>query len=291
MKLDYIKHKIANLVSINKIVSIHYYELSEGFSFEGESHNFWEMVYVDSGNVKIRAGEKDVALSRGEVIFHKPNEFHTLSVSNKSTANVFVISFVCSSQAVSFFKNKIMTVPPDLKKHISTIIEEYYQTFNSMAVSDNKLEIKENPLIGGQQMIRTYLEQFLILLIRSEQDSRNMRIFPSKESMENHLVSQMIHIIDDNLYNKITVKDICDKLNYSRAYLSKIFKSASNYTMVEYILFHKIREAKKLIREGKYNFTEISDMLSFDNPHYFSRVFKRITNMTPSEYKNSVKIL
>lgn len=290
MKLDYIKHKIANFISINKIVSIHYYELNEGFYFEGESHNFWEIVYVDSGSVKIRAGEKDIALSSGEIIFHKPNEFHTLSVRNKSTANVFVISFVCSSQAISFFKGKIMTVPPNLKKHISTIIEEYYQTFNNMAVSDNKLEIKENPLIGGQQMIRTYLEQFLILLIRSEQDNRNLRIFPSKESMENHLVSQMIHLIDENLYNKITVKDVCDELNYSRAYLSKIFKAASDYTIMEYILIHKIREAKKLIREGKHNFTEISDMLSFDNPHYFSRVFKKIANMTPSEYKNSVRL-
>jgi len=51
----------------------------------------------------------------------------------------------------------------------------------------------------------------------------------------------------------------------------------------------KIQEAEKLISEKKYNFTQISDMLSFDNSHYFSRVFKRISGMTPTEYKNSVK--
>jgi len=290
MKLNYIKHKIANLISINKIVTIHYYEFDKSFSFEGESHNFWEMVYIDSGEVEILAAGRRFRLKQGEIIFHKPNEFHTIRA-NDEAANVFVISFVCSSESMNFFRDKTVRVPHGLKRNIGAIIEEYKETFKPMSPEDVKLEIKENPPIGGQQMIRTYLEQFLIMLIRSEQESREMRIFPSKESMENHLASSMINIIEENIYNKITVEDICLQLNYSRAYLSKIFRSASGYTLLEYILIRKIREAKKLIREERYNFTQISDMLCFDNPHYFSAVFKRVTNMTPTEYKTSVKSL
>lgn len=290
MKLNYIKHKIANLISINKIVSIHYYELDKNFSYDGESHNFWEMVYVDSGQVIIQANNKEYHLKQGEVIFHKPNEFHTLKADKKTVANVSVISFVCSSKAMSFFKSKMMTVPSKLKWYISTIIEEYYQTFNSMALEDIKLEIKENPPIGGQQMIRTHLEQFLIMLIRSEENNQDMKIFPNKESMENHLVSEILNIIENNTYNKITITQICDDLNYSRTYLSKIFKTATGWTILDYILNKKIKEAKRLIREGNYNFTQISDMLAFDNPHYFSSVFKKISNMTPTDYKNSVKL-
>lgn len=289
MKSNYIKHKIANLISINKIVTIHYYELNKDFCFDGESHNFWEMVYVDSGAVEIDANERQVHLKQGEVIFHKPNEFHTLKADKTTVANVFVISFVCSSESMKFFKGKTMAVPAKLKKYISSIIEEYNETFAPMSVEDIKLEIKENPPIGGQQMIRTHLEQLLIMLIRNEQEARDFRIFPSKESMDNHLVSQMMQIIEESTYNKISVDQICNQLNYSRTYLSKIFKNASGYTILEYILKHKIREAKKLIREEKYNFTQISDLLAFDNPHYFSRVFKKITNMTPTNYKNSVK--
>ena len=71
MRLDYIKHKIANLLSINKIVTIHYYELHKNFRYDGESHNFWEMVYIDAGNVKIKANNKELNLKQGEVIFHK----------------------------------------------------------------------------------------------------------------------------------------------------------------------------------------------------------------------------
>ncbi len=291
MKSDYIKHKIANLLSINKIVSIHYYELNKHFCFDGESHNFWEMVYVDAGQVIINADSREHHLTQSEIIFHKPNEFHTLKADSRTAANVFVISFVCSSKSVNFFKGKTMTVPPKLKKYIQTIIEEYYETFRPMSWEDKKLEILENPPIGGQQMIRTHLEQFLIMLMRSELDNHDLRVFPTKESMENHLVSEMMHLIEENTYDKISVEAICTRLNYSRAYLSKIFKAASGYTILEYILMRKIREAKKLIREEKYNFSEISDMLSFDNPHYFSTVFKKQTNMTPTTYKNSVRKL
>lgn len=289
MKLDYIKHKIANLISINKIVSIHYYELNKNFLYDGESHNFWELVFVDAGQIIVKSNEKEQVLKQGEIIFHKPNEFHSLKADKISAANIVVISFVCSSNAMSFFKGKSMTVPSKLKKHISSIVEEYSQTFNPMAIEDKKLEIKESSLIGGQQMIRTYLEQLLIALIRSEQHKQDLRVFPSKESMDNHLITQMMQIIEENTYSRISVEQICDQLNYSRAYLSKIFKKASGYTILEYILKHKIREAKKLIREEKYNFTQISDLLAFDNPHYFSRVFKKIANMTPSEYKNSIR--
>lgn len=290
MKADYIKHKIANLITINKIVTIHYYELDREFSFEGESHNFWEIVYVDSGKVEIMANNRRLSLKQGDAVFHKPNEFHTLRAA-ETAANVFVISFVCSSRSMDFFKNKTVSIAPKLKKYISTIIEEYNQTFNYMSASDVKLVLKENPAIGGQQMIRTHLEQFLIMLIRSEQQNRELRIFPSRESMENHLVTQMLHIIEEKIYQNVSVHEICENLNYSRAYLSGIFKTATGFTLLEYILMLKIKEAKKLIREDKYNFSQISDILSFDNPHYFSRVFKRITNMTPTEYKKSVKTI
>ena len=289
MKSNYIKHKIANLISISKIVTIHYYEFDKNFYYDGESHDFWEMVYVDSGNMKITANGKEFSLKQGDVIFHKPNEFHTLKTDNETAANVFVISFVCSSESMSFFKGKTMTVPSKLKKYIYTILEESSLTFKSMATEDIKLELKENPPIGGQQMIKTFLEQFLIMLIRSETDNQNTRIFPSKEIMENHIVSQVMQIIEENTYGKITIEQICSKLNYSRAYLSKIFKTTTGYTILEYILMNKIREAKKLIREERYNFTQISDLLNFDNPHYFSTVFKKIANMTPTSYKNSVK--
>lgn len=288
MGLQYIKHKLANAVSVSKIVTIHYFEFDKAFNFEGEKHDFWEMVYVDSGEVEIYADEKVYHLRQGNVIFHEPNEFHSIKSHNESS-NVFVITFVCASKAMSFFKDRQMVVPAKLRRNISEMTKEFTETYYPMLPEDTELRLKENPPIGGQQMIRTHLEQFLILLIRHETDSRKMQVFPSKESMENHLVSEIMNIIEDHIYGKISVDEICQQLNYSRAYISKVFKTATGYSPLECILKKKINEAKKLIRDDNHSFAQISEMLAFENPHYFSTVFKRVTNMSPSEYKTSVK--
>ncbi len=289
MANNYILTKLTNIVNIHKLISIRYYEFDKDFVFKGESHDFWEVVYVDSGEVEIDAGERKLYLKQGEIVFHEPNEFHTIRPFNKA-ANVFIISFVSSSKTMNFFKKKNFILTPQLRRNIASILEEHTQTFKPMFFDDHKLELLETPLIGGQQMIKTYLEQLLIMIIRHEQKHYEARIFPSKESMESHLASCIMDIIDKNIYNKISVEDICKKLNYSKAYISKVFKEATGYTLLEYTLLQKIKEAKLLIREQKYSFTQISDMLCFDNPHYFSTVFKRVTNMTPTKYKTSVKI-
>lgn len=287
LELNYIKNKVANAIVISKIVSIHYFEFDRAFAFEGESHNFWEMVYVDSGEVEIYADDKAYHLRQGDVIFHKPNEFHSIKSHNESS-NVFVISFVTSSKAMGFFRDRQMIVPIKQRRSISEIVKEYSETYYPMQPEDMELILKENPPIGGQQMIRTHLEQLLIMLIRSETDARKMQSLPSKESVESYIVSQILEMIDENIYAKLSVENICQSMSYSRSYISKVFKNATGYSPLEYILKKKIREAKKLIRDDRYSFTQISDILAFDNPHYFSTVFKRVTNMSPSEYKNSV---
>lgn len=287
MKSQYVKHKIANLISINKIVTIHHYEFGRNFTYGGEAHDFWEMVYVDKGCVHITANNKSFRVVQGEVIFHRPNEFHTICTDEKSSADVFVITFVCSSSAMSFFRRRIAKVPANLRENISSIIKESEATFDLMPITGVELTLKENAPVGSQQLIRIHLEEFLIMLLRAE-SAEDTKIFPTKQSMESHLVSKTKELLKANICRKITVEEICNELNYSRAYLSKIFKNSTGETILQYFLNLKIKEAKRLIREDNLNFTQISDGLSFDNPHYFSRVFRRTTGFTPSQYKNSV---
>ena len=78
-------------------------------------------------------------------------------------------------------------------------------------------------------------------------------------------------------------------MKYSKAFLSKVFLNEYGQTIHDYITYIIIKEAKTLIREKVYNFTQISDMLCFSNSLYFSRVFKKITGMSPSEYNKSIK--
>ena len=59
--------------------------------------------------------------------------------------------------------------------------------------------------------------------------------------------------------------------------------------MISYLARTRISEAKRLIHEGSYSFTQIAELTGFDNIYYFSRRFKELTGMTPSEYALSVR--
>lgn len=290
-KAIYSKHKISNIVSVTKIVMIHHFEFQKDFQFQAEMHNFWEMIYIDSGQALVTRNDETYALKQGDLFFVEPNVPHAVHGNGTSNFTAFIISFTSSSSSLAVFLDKILTVPPLFRKYIAHILQERDHAF--LAPKNNpystEMKLKPSAAIGSIQLIRIYLEQFLILMLRSEEENSS-NLFPDGKTAENPIVVSVKDILRENVYSSISVGEICNKLNYSRTYISRTFKQHCNCTINTYYNELKISEAKKLIYEGRYNFTQISAMLGFDNPHYFTRVFKRVTNMTPTEYSLSSSI-
>lgn len=292
MRTNFIGHKISNILPVDEIDTIHYFELDKDFQSRGESHDCWEFVYVDKGEVIAEADGVRHILKQGDGIFHKPDEYHTHSANKIVAPNIFIITFVCKSASMEYFQGRVLHIPEKLRPLIASILAESHNTFEMPfnQVYLREMKVKPNSAIGGLQMIRAYLEQFLILLLRNEA-RHQVTVYPSRENMEGHIAQQIADTIEKSVYGtKTNVEQICNMHGYSRAYLSRIFKENYDCTMTEYMSKVKIDEAKRLMREKRMNFTQISDALSFSNPLYFSRVFKRVTGMSPTEYCKSIKI-
>ncbi len=291
MKVTYVKTQLQALVNISKIVTIHYYEFDRNFSFGGESHDFWEMVYVDKGTVLVKSEREELVLGQGDVIFHKPNEFHAIRAYN-SEPNFFVISFVSHSPAMTFFKKYHTMLDQRLRPFISAIIKEAEATFTIPKNEPmlTQLVKKENAILGGEQFIKTYLEQLLILLLRDIHNISELKVFPSKESMEHHLISCIQEYLETNVEKEFKMAAVCAHVGYSKSYLYRLFHEQTGTTIAAYRTELRVKRAKQLIRENRLNFSQISDRLSFDNPQYFSRVFKRVTGMSPSEFKETLSL-
>ena len=78
MKNNFVKTPINPVINVTAFYTVHYFNYGRKFSFEGESHNFWELVYVDRGEATIVADDKQHILRQGEAYFHKPNQFHNI---------------------------------------------------------------------------------------------------------------------------------------------------------------------------------------------------------------------
>ena len=291
MKATYVKTQLQNVINISRIVTVHYFEFDKNFVFKGETHDFWEMVYIDKGSVEIGRDKESLCLSQGEIIFHRPNEFHSIKALD-SAPNFFVVSFVCNSPLMVYLEKYHTILNKTLHGFISSIIKEAESTYviPKNATTLKKLIKKENSPLGGEQLIKTYLEQFLIFLIRSIIENEQPSVFPSKESMETHLITSAKAFLEEKAEEPFRVNDLCNALGYSKSYLCKLFNEQLGETIANFAMKIKIKKAKQLIRENNFTFAQISDKLSFDNPQYFSRVFKRITGMTPTEFKLSLEV-
>lgn len=291
-EINYIKIKPKTLINVSRIVTIYYFEFGPNFSYEGERHDFWEMVYVDKGSVIVGREDEELVLNQGEVVFHKPNEFHSIRSLN-SSPNFFIISFECNSIAMKYFEGFKVKLDEKLKVFISSIVKEASKTY-VIAMNNTeykKLIRKPDAPLGAEQLIKMYLEQILIFLLRSITQKGNISTAVFENStQQNPIVSAIIEYMRQRVEDTVRVSDICNEFGYSRSFLNKLFGDFTGESLAAYFVSLKIDRAKSLIRGTNLNFAQISAKLSFENPQYFSRVFKRHTGMTPSEFKRRAHV-
>lgn len=294
--MTYIKTVLKSSLVIDSIVTIHYFEYMTDFIFRGESHNFWEFLYVDNGTICARADDTEYILKTGDVIFHKPNEFHAIKSVGKSSPNLVVASFHTHSEAMSFFENKHFTLGSKERMLLSKLIAEARNAFSTPlhVPSVEQVIIKDNPAFASEQLIRMYLEFFLIMLFRKfssgDSSSTVTRVCsPQNESTRTATLSNIIHFMQFHISEHLKVSDICNAFSTSRSELQSLFHDKKGCGIIEYFNDMKIQRAKHMIRDGKMNLSEISDFLSYSSLSYFSKAFKKATGMSPLEYSRSVK--
>ncbi len=290
-KTVYIKHRLDNIIDVTKIVTMHYFELSKDYTYSGESHDFWEIVYVDKGQVEITADNEEFTLSQGQMRFHKPMEFHALRSNGKDAPNVLIVTFECKSAPMELLFDKTLTVPKKLKGIISDIMLECSNTFDLPAFNPDlkKLELLPNAPIGSQQMIRLLLEQLLIYLIRDINGTTlNYKLFNSQDDLNDHLTNHIVKMINDHIYDSLTIEQICHSVNFGKTYVCTTFKNVTGHSIMDFYAKAKISQAKRMIRQENMNFSQIAEKLHFSDPHHFYRTFKKHTGMTPKQYKQSI---
>ena len=290
---NFVRQDLPQVVSISKLITVFYMELSKDFHFEGERHNFWEMVYIDKGEMLCTADNHQFTLKSGEVTFHKPNEFHNLSGDGKTAPNVSVLTFECDSAAMKHFEGKILQLNAEEKRLLSLLISEGLACFRLKDLNNpllQTLQVQGDAPFGGFQMIRNLLEIFLISLYRH----RECVTKTSRQSIQidgvavNFEVKEILDVLQANIYGRLSVSDIAKAVDKSESTVKSVFRTFYSGGIMRYYSSLKIREAKILIRENRHTMAQIAELLCYDSPQYFSKCFRDATNMSPSQYRRSI---
>ena len=291
MDNHYRAYKVRKPISIQSLVTVHYFEFAPSFTEQFEQHDFWELVYIDKGEILIKTNSDAVALQQGNMYLHKPEELHMLQGINSKSANVLIVSFVYEGEHLNCLSGHKIAVKEDLLHYLYTIIQEASWAF-SLPFNDpfmKELTPIDCAVFGSEQMVVNSLEMFLIGEVRIETQSQFKMPLIREEVITDPVVLKIISFLRENIGQKITLADVCEKFKYSQANLSKRFRRICNSSIMNYHTILKINEAKRLIRETDYTFSEIAQLLAFCDAQHFSNCFRRVTNMSPMEYYKSVR--
>lgn len=108
-----------------------------------------------------------------------------------------------------------------------------------------------------------------------------------EERAAQSLVEKIQNYIRSNYDKKITREDIADYLGFNCEYLSRLFKKETGILLSDYILTHKMNRAKELLLHTKTTVSDISIQVGYDNFSNFTRLFKKLEGVTPSEFRKS----
>lgn len=290
--MEYIPLLMPHEVSVKKLYSMHYFQFASGYVFPGEKHDFWEMVYIDQGEADIGAGKRTVRLSQGQIIFHKPNEFHSIWANYADAPNIFVVSFEATPAFMRQFRGLQISVSAAAKRILQLLLDEGFRCFGPLLSQSNPPIPLREPPVASVQLIRNYLEQLLISIARTTcvgQVAQQTGKLTDAHQV-NGCIEQATAFMKAHLHKQLCMRDICEAMSMSPSALKAAFHSHTGMGMMAYYRRLRLEEARRLLREGKYNINEISELLNYSSVHAFSRQFKQMLGLSPSQYVRSIRL-
>lgn len=285
-------------LQVDELISFHYFEYPKGYLFEGESHDFWELLYVDKGEVEVRADDRLLILQQGSIVFHKPGEFHTVRVGNgHRPPNLIVIAFTCDSTLMVHLHDRVGMLQEKELGWLSLLLQEGFASFLPPYHDPKVHRLERNPQAppASEQMLRLCLELLLISQIRSAQsagerdDKRLSSPSPAARAAGQETMDKLKAVMLERLGEPLALEDLCRAAHLGRTRLKELVQLHTGMGPMELFRQMKLEEAKSMIRERSYSMTEIAARLGYSSVHYFSREFKRSTGMPPSEYARTVE--
>ncbi len=276
-------------LNITRLANIHYFEFTNEYHTMFDSHNFYELIFIDKGSLNISADNFNGTLSQNQLIIHKPNEIHSLSTENSTAPSVVIIGFECSSDVLHPFSSSPITLSDEHIKRLTSVLTEGLSLYEPPYDIPNTEYMKKRKVFpfGADQMVRNELEAFLITIVRDFLHEK--KLVHSSMNTSNGNIKAIHQYITENYNTNITLDNLCFIFGTNKTTLCKIFRQEYGETILNYVNSLKIKEAKSLLRKGQLSVTQISEQLSYNSVHYFCRQFKKATGQSPTQYTRSIR--
>lgn len=225
----------------------------------------YELFIVTDGVLYIADHEKNYTVNKGEYFLMSPTK--NQRGYKKSYSSFYFLHFTCENLQNTKY---VLPVQGTLMN-----IERIIILLNQLQDTDRRYHDSEtsNLLAIG-----------ILLEIKNQLQTQHIQNVTSKK---NQLYQAMLDYIKWNCFRNILVTELAEYFGYHQKYLSTFFKEMSGMQLKQYLMRERMEYAKAALMDSTKTVTEIAEGMGFDDHHNFSHAFKKVTGLTPTEYRTS----
>ena len=249
-----------------------------GFKVESHEQSVYEVTYVISGSGFSYTDGECVPLSEGDVLINSMGHQHAMEAGKSDIFRYAYIGFRFNSGAgddVAELQRVYDERPWRLSKDQGNLLFPFMQCIDEFY----------SQTLHSRRMIKNYCEQIVVMAVRkSSAEKTAVSHVVQRPRNESSAVYSIIRYVEENVYRIGTIQNMAQDLGYSYTYLSHLFRERTGTTIQNYIHYKKIERSVQLLRYGGLTATQVAAMLNYESVQTFSKSFRRIMGVTPTQY-------
>ena len=246
-------------------------------------HEEIEILFVTQGEISIDVNENTYRIKKGEILFINSNNLHWIKHHLDEEAKVEPLLF-----SPKILRNNILSYKTD------DIINNILNTnFEALIIKDEKIfndlcNLK-NSKKNNQKLIE--LDYLLVIYEIINYIYKNKELIEVKnQGKKNENLLKVLNYIYQNYSSQIKVETLASIMGLSEGETSRTFKKLTGQSPMDYVIHYRIKVATILLKNTSKSITDIAFEVGFSSSNYFTIAFKKITGLTPSEYKKHTSV-
>lgn len=251
-------------LEFEQVYTFFYQQTPGSFYFHGESHRPYELVYVEKGLLHVIVEGCNVELHPQQCLLIGRNCWH-IQYSDEPM-QFFTASFDLKNPCLDALTGRALPVRQELRVMLERMVSELRQP----SFLDDYVE--------------SLMKIFLIELLRQPRSETGGGTYPSTFYTENQIVSEILQTISHGISGKLSLHRLAEQAHVSVPYLYVLFDRHIGMPPGQYIMKIRIEESKLLLQQGQLSVGAIAERLGFSSIQHFSRQFKSLCGLSPTQY-------
>ena len=235
----------------------------------------YQLLYIVSGKGHFYFHGEDRVVYAGRMVLIQPRQEQRYEYFGEDKPEVYWVHFTGSD-----VKNILRSynIPMDDPIFYSGASSTYSYLFKEM------IHELQNCKTGYEDLLAMYLRQIFLLVQRTRQEER-----PTVSTYIQEEIEFARRYFNEHYNEPISIQEYAESRNMSVCYFQRNFKQIVKHTPMQYLLTIRVNNAASLLETTDYSMAEIAAIVGYEDPLYFSRLFRKIKGVSPRDYRNLVK--